>query len=229
MPGTIGMDLSLYQCSRIPPPADGVAVVQVTGGAIDNPPNPCYLQEAAWAGNHLSLYLYMDGMPLPPPAASASGAAGPCPSTAVACTSYNYGWTSVRRWVAYSTSLGIVSQRWWIDVEADSGWKDPASNQMVIQGALDGLRSEGVTPGIYSNRNQWDQITGGMAVAGVDEWVPGAGNLEGPGYTAANFCAAPGAYTFGGGRLRLVQYGYQGPFPGSYSGPLAGYDLDLAC
>jgi hypothetical protein len=114
-------------------------------------------------------------------------------------------------------------------VEPNSGWQDPISNQLVIRGALNALRSDHVTPGVYSSPAQWQQITGGLSLTGVDEWVPGAGNLTGAGYSATGFCTAPGTYSFGGGRLALVQYGYQGAFVGTFAGPASPYDLDLAC
>jgi hypothetical protein len=113
-------------------------------------------------------------------------------------------------------------------VERYSGWTDPVSNYLVVVGALGGLKSEGVSTGVYSSASQWQQITGGRSIAGQAEWVPGAGNLAGPGYTAQNFCKAPSSYSFGGGKLKIVQYGYQGPFTGSYSGSTP-YDLDYAC
>jgi hypothetical protein len=68
-----------------------------------------------------------------------------------------------------------------------------------------------------------------MAIPGKPLWVPGAGNVAGGGYSAKSFCAGPASNSFGGGRLAIVQFGYQGPFPGTYSGPPVPYDQDLAC
>ena len=226
--GTQGVDLSQYQCGDIPGSPMGVAVVQVTGGAIDNPPNSCYVQEAKWAGANMAAYIYLDGLPSPAPVESLVGPAGHCVVTNIACASFNYGYNYARYWVAYSEKLGIAPDTWWLDVERYSGWQDTISTQLVIRGAINGLRAMGVTPGVYSTAGQWQEITGNMAVPGVWEWAPGAGAVSGPGYTAANFCAAPGSYSFGGGKLKMVQYGYEGPFPGTYSGPTP-YDLDLAC
>ena len=226
--GTQGIDLSQYQCGSIPATPTGVAVVQVTGGALDNAPNPCYVQEARWAGANMSAYIYMDGLPSPAPAASLNGPAGHCKVTNIACASYNYGYNYARNWVHYSEKRGIRPDTWWLDVERYSGWQDTISNQLVIHGALDGLKSMNVSTGIYSTSGQWQEITGNMAVPGEAEWTPGAGNLSGPGWTATSFCVQPGVFSFGGGKLKMVQYGYQGPFPGAYSGP-ATYDLDLSC
>lgn len=227
--GATGVDISSYQCGQIPPGRTAIAVVQVTSGAIDNPPNPCYVQEAAWAGPQLSAYIYMDGLPRPAPASSLTGPAGNCELINAACESFNYGYNWARHWVAYSRSVGVYPALWWLDVERYSGWKDTVSNDLVISGAFSGLRSMGVQGGVYSTRTQWEQITGGLVIPGVEVWTAGAGNQSGPGYSADSYCADPGRYTFAGGTLKMVQFGYQGPFPGSFSGPTDPYDLDLAC
>jgi hypothetical protein len=227
--GSVGYDVSQYQCGHMPAGHDGIAVVQVTGGALDNAPNPCYAQEAQWAGPRMSAYIYLDGLPTPAPGPTLSGPAGKCAVTNVACESYNYGWNYVRYWVAYSRDAGVDPMLWGLDVEQYSGWQNTISNQLVIRGALNALSSEGVSGGIYSSPTQWRQITGNLRVPGHPEWVPGAGNLAGPGYSATSFCASPATYSFGGGDLKVVQYGYQGPFPGSFAGPASPYDLDRAC
>ena len=227
--GAVGVDLSQYQCRHIPGSPAAIAAVQVTGGAIDNAPNPCYRQEAVWAGPHLSAYIYMDGLSKPAPASSLTGPAGACTLLDVACESFNYGYNWARHWVAYSRSVGVDTKLWWLDVERYSGWRETVSNDLVINGAVLGLGSMGVQAGIYSSAGQWNEITGGLVIPGVPLWVPGAGNRAGPGYSAARFCADPGRFSFGGGVLKMVQFGYQGRFAGSYSGPATPYDLDLAC
>jgi hypothetical protein len=227
--GSTGYDVSQYQCGGLPPAPGAISVVQVSGGALDNAPNPCYVQEARWAGRSMSAYIYLDGLPSPAPTPTLSGPAGKCVITNIACASYNYGYNYVRYWVAYSRRAGVDPKLWWLDVERESGWQDTISNQLVVRGALGALRSLGLTSGIYSSPSQWREITGGLAIPGEAEWVPGAGNLTGPGYSATSFCAAPGANSFGGGRLKMVQYGYQGPFVGSFAGPGSPYDLDVAC
>src|ERR1700730_4157043 len=85
----------------------------------------------------------------------------------------------------------------------------------------------GRAPGIYSTAYQWVQIAAGYALPGVPLWVPGAGNLRGPGYTSAQYCASS-ALGFGGGVVSLVQYEYQGAFQGAYAGPQSTYDQDYA-
>jgi len=228
-PGSTGFDISQYQCGNMPGHHNGIAVVQITGGAIDNPPNPCYRQEAAWAGRDMSAYIYMDGLPSPAPSWSLSGPAGNCVASNIACASFNYGSDYARYWVGYSRSQGVDPKMWWLDVERYSGWKDPVSNKLLVIGALNGLHSMHVTAGVYSTASQWQELTGNASIAGTPVWTAGAGNLAGPGYSATSFCAAPGTYSFGNGKLTLVQYGYQGPFPGSFAGPAPAYDQDFAC
>ncbi|HET6794200.1 MAG TPA: hypothetical protein VFH45_07155, partial [Acidimicrobiales bacterium] len=225
--GQSGYDVSMYQCSNMPPPA-AVSVVQVTGGGLDQPPNPCYVQEAQWAGSNMSAYIYMDGLPSSPPATAWNGPAGTCSAADVGCQSYNYGFNEAALYVRSSRMQGVDPKLWWLDVERYSNWTSVASNALVIRGALDGLKAMHTVSGVYSTRPQWDEITGGMRIRGEMEWVPGAGNMTGPGYSAFNMCHSPGAYTFGGGVLEIVQFGYQGPFTGSYVGPTT-YDQDYAC
>jgi hypothetical protein len=225
--GSIGYDISRYQCGAIPPTRPAITVVQVTGGALNWGANPCYAAEAAWAGPNLQTYIYMDGLPNPAPAEAAVGPAGNC-GTNGACLGYNYGWFWAQHWVAYSNSLGFHSRQWWLDVETGSGWSDQGTNDQVIRGALDALKTSGAQYGVYSSPLQWRQITGGWNVPGIQIWVPGAGNIRGPGYTATNFCSDPGE-RFAGGVLRYVQFGYPGNFPGAYNGPASRYDTDYAC
>jgi hypothetical protein len=222
-----GVDLSQYQCGDIPNGPTEIAVVQVTGGSIDSAPNSCYVQEANWAGKHMSAYIYMDGLPGLGDPSAMNGPKGACDPADPGCQSYNYGYNWARHWVQYSHSVGVYPRLWWLDVERYSGWNGADSNNLVILGALAGLHSMKVVPGIYSSPAQWQEITGGLDLHGMPIWVPGAGNASGPGYTAENYCRSSD-YWFGGGRLMLVQYGYQGSFAGSYDGA-TNYDLDYSC
>jgi hypothetical protein len=237
-PGATGYDISLFQCSDIPRSRVGVPIVQVSGGAINNPPNPCYTAEADWAGPSLSDYIFTNPLPNPPPRESLTGPAGTC-NGRVTCQAYNFGWYWARNWVAYSRSKGFNPSLWWLDVETDGGWNlsqsaQPA-NANVIAGAVGGLRSMGVVAGIYATAYQWGEITGNLiSYPGILLWVPGAGNISGVGNTAVQFCAHPvSSYEpFAGGSVVLVQYGYSWPGgvpAGSYSGPASLYDRDYAC
>jgi hypothetical protein len=236
-PGGKGFDISLFQCpgtpgGPIPPTHQAVSIVQVSGGAINNPPNPCYVQEAQWAGANISAYIFMDGLPSPAPVESRTGPAGTCNGN-VSCESYNFGWSWARHWVAYSRSVAVNPTMWWLDVEAAAGaWNlgpaFTASNARVISGALAGLQSSGVLAGVYTTEHQWGEIAGAMTLPSILLWVPGAGNLSGPGFTATNYCAT-GIEAVTGGRVVLVQYGYGGTFLGAFPGPRPKYDMDFAC
>ena len=231
-PGSTGYDISLYQCSDIPRNRVGVPIVQVSGGAINNPPNQCYVAEANWAGASLSDYIFMNPLPNPPPRESLTGPAGTC-VTNVGCQAYNFGWYWARNWVSYSRGKGFNPSMWWLDVETGGGWNTSQSaqpaNADVIHGAVEGLRSMGVVPGIYATAYQWGVITGNLInYPGIALWVPGAGNVSGAGKSATSFCAGPVSpfEPFAGGDTVLVQYGYVGD---GYTGPASNYDLDYAC
>jgi hypothetical protein len=221
------VDISQYQCGHIPSGRFPVAIVQVSGGRLNSQPNPCFAEEAAWAGSHLSAYIYLDGLPNPAPPETANGPAQACARTNPACQAYDFGYEWTRHWVEYSRQLGISPKLWWLDVESGSGWTTIPVNDAVIKGAAAGLRSAGVRMGIYSTPAQWAAIAGSLAFPGVPVWTAGAGDLSGPGYTATNYCASPSS-SFAGGNLALVQWGYTGAFPGAYRGT-SPYDQDYVC
>jgi len=216
-PGSTGYDISKWQCNSFPPSAP-VAIVEIAGG-INGYQNPCYTQEAAWAGSSISSYIYMNPMPSPAPSESTSGPAGNCNGN-VNCEAYNFGWYWAQHWVSTAHSLNVYPNLWWLDVEAPSSWpggsQGQAENAQVITGAVQGLRSSGVIAGIYSTNYQWGLITGSTAsFPGISLWVPGASNISTGTYSAQNFCdnSVPGSngweYSpFAGGKTVLVQYGY---------------------
>jgi hypothetical protein len=216
-PGGIGYDVSLYQCGRSLPANHAFAIVQVSGGAINSPqPNPCYVQEANWAGLNRSAYIFMNSLPSPAPPESLSGPAGTCNGN-VGCQSYNFGWHWAVHWVDYSRSVRVDPPLWWLDVEVARSGTDygmlvgrTASNDSVIAGAIAGLRASGVVAGIYSTSYQWGLITGSTPnYPGIPLWIPGAQAQTGPGYSATNYCASP-TYgpRFAGGVAVLVQFGW---------------------
>jgi hypothetical protein len=237
-PGGTGNDLSLYDCQRIPAAHRAVAIVQVSGGAINNDPNPCYRAEAAWAGSDMAAYIFMDGLPAPAPKESLTGPAGACAAGNVTCESYNFGYFWARHWVLYSRSLGVNPTLWWLDVETTGYWNPggayASSNANVVSGAVAGLRASGVLAGIYSTAYQWNKITGSLInFPRIPLWVPGAGNISGPGNTAQTFCHTPQPLyePFAQGSAVVVQYGYHwaGSPAGSYTGPPSVLDQDYAC
>jgi hypothetical protein len=146
----------------------------------------------------------------------------------VVCRAYNFGFAWAGHWVVFSRRHGIHPKLWWMDVEPGAGWTSPVVNAYVIRGAADGLRSQGARIGIYSTPYQWAMIAGKMTFPGVPLWIPGAGSLNGAGFTATAYCQSS-AQRFAGGHLVMVQWGYTGDFPGAYRGPASRYDLDYEC
>ena len=214
--------------AHIPSTPATAAIVQVTGGALNAPPNSCLVQEAAWAGDHLTAYIYLDGLPNPAPRESLVGPAARCARRSLTCRAYDFGFAWAGHWVAFSRHHGVNPKLWWLDVEAGAGWTRPAVNAGVIRGAADGLRSQGASIGIYSTPYQWATIAGTLAFPGVPLWIPGAGSLTGGGFTATAYCKS-GGQRFAGGHLAMVQWGYTGQFPGAYRGPPLRYDQDFVC
>ena len=233
-PGSTGYDVSQYQCpdyqghvSGLPPTRPPVAVVQVSGGAINqSQPATCYPEEASWAGPGLSAYIYMDGLPSPAPTESMTGPAGNCSASNVNCQSYNFGYYWAEHWVNYAHADNTQPTLWWLDVETTgNAWNlatsAQSSNSQVIAGAVAGLRASGVTPGIYATNLQWGQITGDdVSFPHIPLWVPGATTVS----DAQNMCTSPDPNhaPFAGGTTVLIQYGYGNV-------PAHTYDEDYAC
>jgi hypothetical protein len=228
-PGATGYDVSQYQCpyypghvSGLPPTRTAVAIVQVSGGAINHAQPPsCYPAEAAWAGPNMSTYIFMDGLPSPPPKESMTGPAGNCATTNALCQSYNFGYYWAQYWVRYAHDAGTHPTLWWLDVETAGAWSgSQSSNAQVIAGGVAGLHASGVTPGIYSTNYQWGVLTGyQVSFPHIPLWVPGAAGTA----QAQSFCTnPPAAYQpFAGGTTVLIQ--------DSYTTPRPLYDEDYAC
>lgn len=117
-------------------------------------------------------------------------------------------------------------------MESPSSWPSGSAgktqNSQEIVGAVAGLRTSGVVPGIYSTNFQWSLITGStLNFPGIALWVPGASNISSGTYSAQNVCnnSVPGSTgweyaPFAGGKTVLVQYGWGT----EYSGPPSPYD-----
>ncbi len=224
-PGATGYDVSQYQCpyysagGSLPTDHPAVAVVQVSGGAINQAqPSQCYPLEAQWAGPNLSAYIFMNPLPSPVPPEAMTGPAGNCATSDVNCQSFNFGYFWARHWVTYARSVGTNPALWWLDVESSGGWNlalsARAANGQVVAGAVAALQSEGVTPGIYSTNLQWGEITGySVNFPHIYLWVPGAYEISTGSYNANSFCTSPlpDYAPFAGGITVMVQYGYDTP------------------
>ncbi len=246
------------------PAQTGFAVVQVVGW-LDSSVNSCLAAEVAWAlaaapENPVSLYIFMNSPGKNANAAtqSATGPAGTC-ATLVAsaqapCRAYNYGYNGAANAYTDASTQGVASPLWWLDIEnaslapgqysnfnAGQYWSSSTTlNDRTIQGAIDALRSQGATVGIYSTSLQYPKIAGTYVPSGpqLPLWIAGA-PWTSPPYTEsglpsptvlASWCAGSAHYSgdkgndlFAGGVPWLLQ-----ETPGNLPSPY-GIDPDYAC
>lgn len=216
--GRIGYDVSYPNCSQsINGSAYSFAVVGVTGGRAFSS-NGCLSQEfnAAKAVTPApSLYMNLNA-PVGSTAKEANLGPQKCARNDKACQSYNYGYQAALDAMETADSAVVSSTTWWLDIETGNSWSsNQSANFAVVQGAIAGLKSKGVSNvGVYSTSSMWNRITGSDgAGSGLPVWTaPGATSPS----SAASFCSDPSA-SFTGGPVWLVQY----------SG--ASYDQDYAC
>jgi hypothetical protein len=222
--GATGYDVSWPQCtSRTSttagalPPTGPVSVVGVNDGN-GYTFNPCFEQEAAWAGANMTVYINVDEY------TDSTGT----PTPVTAANAYQTGVNDATNDVATVEAEGYHPLIWWLDVEAPCGSSNPlwecgnvgqALNNDVIQGALATLNSDGLTGGIYSTYLQWPAIVGSaQQEPGVPIWIATV-----PSNTAqwAKDCTS---LVFAQGTPYLVQWA-----GGGEPGPGTAFDGDLAC
>jgi hypothetical protein len=248
------------------PTSSAFTVIEVAG-LLDSANDSCLAALASWAstlsgrsGTPYELYLFMNSPGTNAAAASiyADGPKGACANESGAsqqiCIAYNYGYNGAKDAYAYASGQSVRSSVWWLDVEGgtlskttfsnfESGiyWgSTPSLNADTIQGAIDALRQEGVTVGIYSTSVQFPIIAGAYVPSGgqIPLWVAGV-PLTNPPYSAnysspsvlASWCAGTGKYKapspandlFAGGIPWLLQ-----ETPGAASSPY-GLDPDYSC
>jgi hypothetical protein len=208
--GARGFDISWPQCGLAYPPAATVAVVGVTGGKAFTT-NPCFGQEAAWAGPGGSFYVNLNS----PTAGDdshrfSSGPAGTCAPGDYRCASYNYGYRTVQTAMTFARDAGHGSQTWWLDVETGNKWSpDGIANDNVIAGAIQAVHAAGAVAAVYSTNRQWSEIAGSDYRPGVPVWYPTGGATSSPNA----WCAAS---SFTGGPVYMVQLAADG-FDGDYT------------
>jgi hypothetical protein len=206
--GAKGFDVSWPQCGRPLPPHATIAVVGVNGGWAFTG-NPCFTNEARWAGGNLTTYINLNSPRGPHEAEWSTGPAGKCAPGDLYCESYNYGYKTAEFSVASAADRGAHSQTWWLDVETSSDWSfSQQANGRVVAGAIAALRAQGLDPAVYSTAYQWDIITGGY-VPGTAAWYPTGTATKSP----DRWCSA---ISFAGGPVRMVQ-SQAGRFDGDYS------------
>jgi len=164
--GTTGRSISWPQCGGAFTSQPGTfGIVGVTGGRAFYQ-NPCLVSEYHWAQSaQVAPSLIMNlNAPVGTTAFKAqTGPRGTCAPTDAVCLSYNYGYNAAQSAFADAQSQGTPSSTWWLNVETDNSWADEsAQNTQVIQGAIDFLRSQSITTGIYSAARDWQKIAGGF-------------------------------------------------------------------
>jgi hypothetical protein len=236
-----------------------IAVVGVDGWAT-GPYNSCFDAEIKWAENATypagsglggappyDLYMFLNS-PASNSTIDMTGPAGTCSNFTGAtwshCLAYNYGYNSAIDAVAFAKSQGASAKIWWLDIENDicapGMWNDAANgewwscdlnlNAATIQAAIDALRSQGITAGIYCTAVQWAGITNSYTVQGGAPpiWIAGA-PYSSPPYPASwgypgpsidtTYCTDT-SYRFAGGVPVMLQ-----ETPGNgYA-----FDPDIAC
>jgi len=220
--GSFGYDISWVQCpsqgGMLPPAPHTIGIVQVEEPGYLN---PCLAQEAQWAGAGLNLYVYLNY-------GNAGSSGDPACNTADDPSTCNYGFEVAQKAFADAQAAGVnTSVAWWLDVETATspGWsQSTVSNADLIQGAIQGLQSEGLNSvGIYASPAVWPTIAGGYQPK-VPYWA--ADWAVDPGTTCTSVTSQfPGLPT---GPVQIVQYSSP-----SSAFPLGGmstlFDDDYAC
>ncbi|MGH9089680.1 MAG: hypothetical protein ACRDYZ_16485 [Acidimicrobiales bacterium] len=219
--GSYGYDVSHPQCANatsskaiLPNLPHQVGVVGVVGPQIGST-NPCLITEASWAGGGLSLYTFLRYNT----AATSADAACANTATAKAC---NFGFNFALTSFTAAKQAGITPLvPWWLDIEGKGQFwtTNVTDNAAVVQGALDGLRSQGVNSvGFYFSAAQWNTIVGNFNPPGplwIASWTvtPKYTCTTGRGYWASAHKTWPS------GPVELVQY----------TDNSNGFDGDYAC
>jgi hypothetical protein len=214
-PGSTGIDISWPQCEKgMPSSPQSFGIIGVTGGRAFYQ-NPCLVSEYSWSllGSAPPSFFINLNSPMGSAAFKAdTGPRGFCRPDDAICRSYNFGFNAARLAYADAQSQETTSSMWWLDVETENSWSDnTAANGQVVQGAIDYIRTQGRSVGLYSTGMQWAQIAGSFN-PGLPNWVAGAPDAA----TAQSYCAS--SYAFGGGTVWLVQY-VSGDFDTNYACP----------
>ncbi|MGB7052797.1 MAG: hypothetical protein WBG41_14620 [Acidimicrobiales bacterium] len=202
--GSLGYDVSNYQCGNYPPEPHVIGIVQVEGASF-GATNYCLGGadgEAAWAGAGLNLYIYLTfGTTGSSPDAACNSGAFPYNGSATAC---NYGFETAVDAFNKATAAGVDTQvSWWLDVEDPSLTVDPAASASMIQGAIDGFRSLGLNNvGIYASPANWPNLVGTSYQPDVPYWVADWG--PNPAATCADVHSWYGDLP--SGPVQIVQY-----------------------
>jgi hypothetical protein len=218
--GTVGYDISNFQCGNLPPSPHTIGVVEVVGASKAGV-NPCLATEAAWAGGGLNLYAFLT---YGEDTTSGDGACATLPSPN-AC---DYGFNTALD--AFQKAAGAhvdTAVGWWLDVESDPSWtSNLGANASLVQGAIDGLHFEGINSvGIYASPGVWNSVVGNFQPP-VPYWA--ASWQHDPADTCANVRSLFPSARLPAGPVQLVQYSSPSA-PLALGGMSTAFDNDYAC
>jgi hypothetical protein len=208
--GTLGSDISNWQCGQPQPASDGLNIIQVDG-ASNSAPSPCLATQYAYpSSGPTQLYTFLTYGTQP------SG-----PGLCHGDQACNFGYAAANTAYAQAAALQIHSPVWWLDVEnRQHYWStDNTANAALIRGAIAALTDLGVTVGIYSSQAEWSSITSGSGYSpAVPQWI--ADWLQNaPPFAPSSECSS--SYAFVSGPIAVIQY-----TDGSGTN---GHDDDYAC
>jgi hypothetical protein len=230
-PTTVGYDVSYPQCTKTLPSAHAFGLVGVNGG-LSTKANPCLAQQLTWAwhssgavASQPKAQLYLNtanpGQVTPQVATWPSQGITPygtCDGTNTMACSWQYGWERAQNSVvSYFTPAAQTAKvdsspahyTWWLDVETANTWQSGSSaelnrNRATLEGMTYYLTSQNAKVGLYSTRQQWNQIVGTVTtssnLAGKNSWLPGATSLSGAAANCKQASLVPG------GKVSLAQY-----------------------
>jgi hypothetical protein len=221
--GSYGYDVSNYQCTKLPPRPYTIGAVEVEGASFGSV-NRCLSAEAAWAAGGLNLYVFLTY------GTSATSTDPACASSA-SPTSCNFGFNAAVDAFAKAQNAGVnTSVGWWLDVETANWTSTTAANASLVQGAIDGLHSEGLNNvGIYASPGVWSKIVGTTYKPAVPYWAADWG--LNPVTTCQNIHTK--YHSLPSGPVAMVQYSSGSPTTptSQYSagGLTPNFDNDYAC
>ena len=224
--GSYGYDISNYQCGGLPPQPHTVGIVEVVGSSKGTV-NTCLPAEANWAGAGLNLYIYLtDGGDTTSNDPACNAPTYPYNGSPQAC---NFGFNTAIDAFAKAQAAGVnTSVAWWLDVEKDPSWSSnlPA-NAALVQGAIDGLHSEGLNSvGIYASPGNWNAIVGAGYAPAAPYWAASWG--INPATTCSTVRSQFSSSNLPRGPVQIVQYSSPS-VPTPYGGMSTVYDNDYAC
>jgi hypothetical protein len=226
-----GYDVSYPQCDTDLPRERTFVVVGVNGG-VSTRPNPCLIEQLAWAtlasgevegqpsaqlyvntANPGELRHLVDTWPT-----RGHTPYGVCDGGNSAACSWQYGWERAQQSVVeyFIPAAGAVlvddepaNYTWWLDVETENTWQYGSAeargrNLATLEGMAAYLRYRGAEVGIYSTHQQFGEIVGRVGPASDLAGLDSWLAGAGSAEAAAEDCELPPLTP--GGEVTLVQY-----------------------